>query len=141
MIFLWVVAALFLLLFAAGAGVLFYACGRRAVPDLFDPDVLDKCGYSMVKDDVLAGKDWLEHRADVLPWIEKFSPAGLLRACTAAKAPVFLYTCPALPKAGELPADPTHAAMFCVKFEEICKSRGIACRRGNDSDLFAELKK
>ena len=86
-------------------------------------------------------KDWLEHRADVLPWIEKFSPAGLLRACTAAKAPVFLYTCPALPKAGELPADPTHAAMFCVKFEEICKSRGIACRRGNDSDLFAELKK
>lgn len=85
--------------------------------------------------------EWLKHREDVLPWIEKFSPAALLRVCAAAKAPAFFYTSPELPKAGELPADPTHAAMFCVKFEELCRAKGVVCRRGGNDDLFAELKR
>lgn len=94
MIFLWVVAALFLLLFAAGAGVLFYACGRRAVPDLFDPDVLDKCGFSMVKDDVLAGKDWLEHREteelELMSYDGKLLH-GLLVPCENARGTIILF--------------------------------------------------
>ncbi|MGN0845948.1 MAG: alpha/beta hydrolase fold domain-containing protein, partial [Kiritimatiellia bacterium] len=85
--------------------------------------------------------EWLAHRADCLDQIEAYSPAGLLRRCTAAKAPVFLYACGPLPPPGQLPDDPTHAAMFCVKFEEICRAKGIVCRRGADADLFAELKR
>ena len=85
--------------------------------------------------------DWLAHRADCLPWIERFSPAGLLRKCTAAKAPTFLYTCPALPPAGQLPKDPTHAGMFCVKFREICEAKGVPCSVGNYENLLDLLTK
>lgn len=85
--------------------------------------------------------DWLAHREECLPLVEKYSPAALLRKCTPSKAPVFFYTCPALPKAGELPKDPTHAAMFCVKFEEICKARGIKCCRNVGDAALDELKK
>lgn len=84
---------------------------------------------------------WLAHRAECLPWIEKFSPAALLRAATPARAPTFFYTCPPLPKAGELPSDPTHAAMFCVKFEEICRQKGVSCQRGSIDDLIQTLKR
>lgn len=83
---------------------------------------------------------WLEHRADCLSWIERFSPAGLLRACTASRAPVVFYSCPALPPAGELPKDPTHAAMFCVKFQEICESKGVTCRKGTLDELLTVLE-
>jgi len=65
----------------------------------------------------------------------------LLRVCTPARAPVFLYTCPAVPPKGQLPKDPTHAGMFCVKFKEICDAKGIVCRKGTCDDLFAELKR
>ena len=82
---------------------------------------------------------WLAKRNECLPWVERFSPAGLLRACTPAKAPTFLYTCPALPPKGELPKDPTHAAMFCVKFQELCEARGIACRKGSLDELLSIL--
>jgi len=85
--------------------------------------------------------DWLAHREECLPWIERFSPAGLARRCAPARAPAVFYTCPELPPKGELPKDPTHAAMFCVKFEEICRARGIACRRGSLENLLAELDK
>ena len=83
---------------------------------------------------------WLEHRADCLSWIERFSPAGLLRACTASRAPVVFYSCPDLPPAGELPKDPTHAAMFCVKFQEICESKGVTCRKGTLDELLTVLE-
>ena len=83
--------------------------------------------------------DWLAHRAECMPLIERYSPAALLRACTASRAPTFLYSCGALPPPGQLPADPTHAAMFCVKFEELCKAKGVACRRGNFDDLVKVL--
>ena len=84
---------------------------------------------------------WLDHRADCLAEINRYSPAALLRACTAKRAPVFLYSCAALPPKGELPKDPTHAAMFCVKFGEICADRGIVCRKGALNDLLTELCK
>ncbi len=82
---------------------------------------------------------WLENRARHLPWIERYSPAHLLRACTAAKAPVFLYTCPPPPPPGALPKDPTHAAMFCVKFEEIARAKGVVCRRGSRAEFIRVL--
>ena len=86
-------------------------------------------------------ESWLAHRAECLPLIERYSPAALLRACTASRAPTFLYSCGALPPPGQLPADPTHAAMFCVKFEEICNAKGVACRRGTFDELIKELAK
>lgn len=94
MIFLWIVLALFLLLFAAGAGILFYACGRRAVPDLFDPDILDKRGYGMVKDDVLAGKDWLERQETedlALMSYDGKLLRGLLVPCENARGTIILF--------------------------------------------------
>ena len=85
--------------------------------------------------------DWLAHRADCLAWIERFSPAGLLRKCTAARAPVFLYNCAAVPPNGQLPKDPTHAGMFCVKFKEICDAKGVTCRQGGLDQLLEALKR
>ena len=82
---------------------------------------------------------WHDHRAECLSWIEKFSPAGLLRACTAEKAPTFFYSCAELPPPGQLAKDPTHSPVFCVKFQEICEAKGIACRRGTADEFIAEL--
>ena len=82
---------------------------------------------------------WLEHRAECLNQIERYSPATLLRKCPADKAACFFYTCSPLPPPGELPKDPTHAAMFCVKFEELCKARGISCRSGTREDFLSCL--
>jgi len=55
------------------------------------------------------------------------------------KAARFFYTCLPLPPPGELPKDPTHAGMFCVKFEELCKARGIFCRAGTREDFLSCL--
>ena len=84
---------------------------------------------------------WLAHRAECLPLIERYSPAALLRACTPARAPTFLYTCGATPPPGQLPKDPTHAAAFCIKFQEICEAKGVACRRGTYDDFIQALAK
>ena len=83
---------------------------------------------------------WLADRANCLTWIEKFSGAHLLRQCTAAKAPKFFYSCGAALKPGELPKDPTHASTFCVKFEEIARAKGVACRRGSLEDALKALE-
>ena len=77
---------------------------------------------------------------DLKPWVEKFSPAGLLRKCTAAKAPTFLYNCGAFLPAGELAKDPTHSPTFCQKFQEIAEAKGVKCRRGTADDFIAALK-
>ena len=82
---------------------------------------------------------WLDHRDEVLPWIEKFSPAGLLRRCTPSRAPAFVHDGPAAPKPGELAKDPTHSGTFRVKFSEICDARGISCRFGHHDALIALL--
>lgn len=84
-------------------------------------------------------EQWLEHRAECLNQIECYSPAALLRKCPADKAARFFYTCSPLPPPGELPKDPTHAAMFCVKFEELCKAKGVFCRQGTRKDFFEFL--
>ena len=85
--------------------------------------------------------EWLARRADCLKWINRFSPAELLRQCTASRAPVVFYTCPAVPPKGELPKDPTHAGMFCVKFKEISDAKGVVCRPGGLDQLLGELKR
>lgn len=82
---------------------------------------------------------WLDHREEVLPWIEKYSPAGLLRRCTPSRAPAFVHDGPAAPKPGELAKDPTHSGTFNDKFREIAVGRGIECRRGSHDDLIAAL--
>ena len=82
---------------------------------------------------------WLARREACLPQIERYSPAALARRCTPARAPLVLYSCGPLPPKGELPKDPPHAAMFCVKFQEICEARGIACRRGTLDELLDAL--
>ena len=79
---------------------------------------------------------WLDHRADVLPWIEKYSAAGLLRRCPPEKAPVFLYSGGKTPPPGTLAKDPTHSGVFCEKFREIAAARGIVCRRATHDDLI-----
>jgi len=83
---------------------------------------------------------WLKHRAEYLADIERYSPAALLRRCTAARAPVVLYSCPAVPPKGELPKDPTHAGMFCVKFKELCDAKGVTCRQGGLNELLDVLR-
>ena len=77
--------------------------------------------------------------SSVMSMITKFSPAALLQACTAAKAPAFFYACPAVPAGGALPKDPTHAGMFCVKFEEICRAKGIRCEKAPREAIIKAL--
>lgn len=83
---------------------------------------------------------WLDNRDKVLPWIEKYSAAGLLRKCTPSKAPVFFYSGPQAPLPGQLDKDPTHSGTFNEKFREIAQSRGILCKRGSHDDMTAVLK-
>lgn len=85
-------------------------------------------------------EEWLGSRGEVMPLIEMYSPAALARKIAPADAPVVFYSCGKLPGAGELAKDPTHAPQFCVRFEEICRSRGIFCARGKKNDLVRTLK-
>lgn len=78
--------------------------------------------------------EWLAHREECLPWIERFSPMALLRRCTPARAPMFFIYYNDLPPAGELPKDPTHAGIFGVKFAEACAGKGVFCERGSVSE-------
>ena len=73
------------------------------------------------------------------PWVEKFSPATLLWVCTAAKAPAFFYSCEAVPVGGVLPKNPTCVGMFCVKFEEICRAKGIRCEKASREAIIKAL--
>ena len=85
--------------------------------------------------------DWLAHREESLKWIERFSPAGLIRKCTASKAPAII-TEPAKPvPAGELPKDPTHASAFREKLAELCRAKGIPFRFVPYGNMHAELIK
>lgn len=67
--------------------------------------------------------EFLEHRAEVLPWIKEYSPIGLV---TADDPPVYLiYT--NTPGLGEEQKDPTHTANYGVKLQEKCRSVGVGC--------------
>ena len=63
----------------------------------------------------------------------------LIRHITAGHAPTIFYVATSLPPPGALPKDPTHAAMFCVKFGELCAGKGVRFEAGDDDMLIAEL--
>lgn len=81
----------------------------------------------------------LARRGKWLPWIEKFSPAGLARLCTPEKSPFIYYRANSLPPPGTVLKDTAHAGMYCVKFKEICDARGIRFERGGVDDALARL--
>ena len=83
---------------------------------------------------------WLDDREKCLKWIEQFSAAGLLRRCTASKAPVFFYSGPKAPPPGRLAKDPTHSGTFNDRFREIAEGKGITCKYGNHDSLLSALK-
>ena len=72
-------------------------------------------------------EDWLAHREESLPWIRRFSPSALLRACDAQRLPVFLFDAYKRLKPGALPEDPTHAGMFVERFMALVGMRGGEC--------------
>ncbi|MBQ6340516.1 MAG: alpha/beta hydrolase [Kiritimatiellae bacterium] len=83
--------------------------------------------------------DWLAHRDECLPLIERYSPTALLRRCTPARAPMFFLNHRDLPPDGQLPKDPTHAGMFGFKFTEECARRGVFGVRGKLDDFLDAL--
>ena len=66
---------------------------------------------------------FLEHRAEVLPWIKEYSP---FEHVSADDPPIYLlYSAP--PALGQEQKDPTHTANFGVKLQEKCQAAGVAC--------------
>ncbi len=76
-------------------------------------------------------KSFLAERDKWIEWIDRYSPAALVRRCTPAKAPTIFYHANPLPPPGELPKDTAHSGMFCVKFREICEPLGVSFRPGS----------
>lgn len=71
--------------------------------------------------------DWLAHRERALPWIERFSPAALVRKIAPECAPKMFLQYGSIPKPGEQAKDSTHSGAFGVRFKAICDARGIPC--------------
>ncbi len=94
MIFLYIAAALLLILFALGMWILCYACGKYSVPDYWDGEILDKRGYSTVKKDVLEGKAWLEKQdtedLEVISYDGK-KLHSMLVPCNNARGSIILF--------------------------------------------------
>ncbi len=67
--------------------------------------------------------EFLEHRAEVLPWIQEYSP---IEHVTSDDPPVYLIYSSA-PALGQEQKDPTHTANYGVKLQEKCKSVGVEC--------------
>ena len=67
--------------------------------------------------------EFLEKRADVLPWIREYSP---YEHVTADDPPVYLIYSSA-PALGQEQRDPTHTANYGVKLQEHCKASGVDC--------------
>lgn len=76
-------------------------------------------------------KSFLAERDKWTEWIDRYSPAALVRRCTPSKAPAIFYHANPLPPSGELPKDTAHAGMFCVKFREICDPLGVSFSIGS----------
>ena len=64
------------ILLAAGLGLLVWCCGRRGVPDYWDASALLSHGFGARRDEILAGKAWLETQQ--LERIETFSDDELV---------------------------------------------------------------
>lgn len=72
--------------------------------------------------------DFFARRAELMPEIEKYSPAALARKIEPAFAPeIFMEYYPAsFPAAGRTTVkDPIHSAQFGIGFEKLCRERGI----------------
>ena len=67
--------------------------------------------------------EFLEHRAEVLPWIKEYSPIEH----ASADDPAIYLTYGAPPALGEPQKDPTHTSNYGVKLQEKLKSLGVAC--------------
>ena len=72
--------------------------------------------------------EWLAHRADCLPVIERISPAALARKIDPKRAPQIFLQYGAPLKPGEIAKDPTHSPAFGEHFKELCAGRGIPCK-------------
>jgi acetyl esterase/lipase len=92
--------------------------------------------------------EFLEHRADVLPWIREYSP---IEHATADDPPIYMLyrTAPAI---GQNESDPTHTSNFGVKLQEKLRSLKVDCElvypaapdvrhAGMDAYLIDQLKK
>jgi acetyl esterase/lipase len=66
---------------------------------------------------------FLAARKDLLPWIRRYSPYGLV---STDDPPVYLFyrTPPAM---GQPEKDPTHSANFGVKLQERCRAESVEC--------------
>lgn len=67
--------------------------------------------------------EFLEHRAEVLPWIKEYSP--IEHASKDDPAIYLIYG--AAPALGQDQKDPTHTANYGVKLQEKLKSLGVEC--------------
>jgi acetyl esterase/lipase len=67
--------------------------------------------------------EFLEHRAEVLPWIKEYSP---IEHASADDPPIYLIYSSA-PALGQDQKDPTHTANYGVKLQEKLKSLGVEC--------------
>ncbi len=66
---------------------------------------------------------FLAARDEILPWIQEYSPYGLL---TSDAPPTYMYFTIA-PTENPIQKDPTHSAIFGVKLKERCDELGVEC--------------
>ncbi len=67
--------------------------------------------------------EFLEHRAEVLPWIQEYSPIAHV---SGEDPSVYLsYSTP--PALGQTEKDPTHTANYGVKLQEKCRALHVSC--------------
>ena len=85
-------------------------------------------------------KSFRADRAKWLPWIRKYSPAELLRGCTAAKAPKVFYSTRSLAPYGSPEVQPQHSGYYMIAFSRLCREKGVFCERGDAEDFIAALK-
>lgn len=67
--------------------------------------------------------DFLQHRADVLPWIMEYSP---IEHASSDDPPIYM-SYPAAPAIGQPQQDPTYSANFGVKLQEKLKELKVDC--------------
>ena len=67
--------------------------------------------------------DFLQHRADVLPWIMEYSP---IEHASSDDPPIYMIY-PAPPAIGQPQQDPTHSANFGLKLQEKLKELKVEC--------------
>ena len=91
---LWIVLALFVLLFVLGVVLMCFASRRRKVRDPMDPEVLEHTDWNRFKDYIQTGIDWLsQHETEdlhVISYDDKVLHAKFV-PCEDAKGTVLLF--------------------------------------------------